>query len=67
MFTANDSVLEDLLKRCRKGIFPIGLKEMIRNDKHAIDNTDVSQHIGGHLVYLAKFGKIAQMLEMNQE
>jgi hypothetical protein len=42
MYTANDSVLEDLLKRCRKGILPIGLKEMIRNDKHAIDNTDVS-------------------------
>jgi len=34
MYTANDSVLEILLKRCRKGIEPVGLKELVKSIMH---------------------------------
>ena len=59
MYTANDSVLEVLLKKCRKGIEPVGLKELINSVMHSIDNTDVSEYIAGHLAYMTNFGKIA--------
>lgn len=43
MYTENDSVLELLLKKCRAGIQPVGLKELIKSCKHCIDNTDVTK------------------------
>jgi hypothetical protein len=54
--------LEQLLKKCRKGIEPVGLKEMIKSRKHGICNNDVTDHISGHLAYMTNFGLIADQL-----
>jgi hypothetical protein len=64
-YTENDTVLEQLLKKCRKGIEPVGLKEMIKSRKHGICNNDVTDHISGHLAYMTNFGLIADQLELN--
>lgn len=54
-----------LLKKCRKGINPIGLKEMFKSSKHGICNNDVTDDISGHLAYMTNFGLIADKLELN--
>lgn len=67
MYTGNDSVLEILLKKCRKGVEPVGLKSLVKSLIHSIDNTDVSEQISGHMAYMQSFGKIADMLELSEE
>lgn len=55
-----------MLKRCRQGIDPVGLKEMLKSRKHGVSNTDVSDNISGHLAYMTNFGLIADQLELNE-
>lgn len=44
----------------------MGLKELVKSIMHAIDNTDVSKEISGHLAYMLNFGKVADMLELSE-